>query len=73
MHGIVSYEKMISHQRTKGDICRLITAYLLLWEKINASGRFWCVKCTSPKGECPGQASKLKHECIILSKFSSTK
>ena len=35
--------------------------------------RFWCVKCTDPKGEYIGQASKLKHKCVILSKFSSTK
>ena len=35
--------------------------------------RFWCVKCTNLKGECIGQASKLKRKCIILSKFSSTK
>ena len=35
--------------------------------------RFWCVKCTNPKGECIGQASKFKRKCIILSKFSSTK
>ena len=34
--------------------------------------RFWCVKCTNPKGECTGQASKSKRECIILSKFLST-
>ena len=40
--------------------CRLNDAHLL---------RFWCVKCTNSKGECTGQASKLKCKCIILSKF----
>ena len=29
--------------------------------------RFWCFKCTIPKGECIWQASKLKRKCIILS------
>ena len=55
---------------------RLIAAYLLLrvnLDKIMHALRFWCVKCTNPKGECIGQASKLKRKCIILSKFSSTK
>ena len=55
---------------------RLITAYLLLQvnlDKIMHALRFWCIKCTNPKGACIGQASKLKHKCIILSKFSSTK
>ena len=35
--------------------------------------RFWCFKCTNSKGECIGQASKLKCKYIILSKFSHTK
>ena len=35
--------------------------------------RVWYVKCTNPKGECIGQASKLKRKCIILSNFSNTK
>ena len=39
------------------------------------SPKFWWVKCmnTNPKGECIGQASKLKQKCIILSQFSSTR
>ena len=54
---------------------RLIIAYLLFASEFRQNNaralRFWCVKCTNPKGECIGQASKLKRMCIILSKFSS--
>ena len=44
-----------------------------LWQNNARALRFWCVKCTNLKGECIGQVSKLKRECIILSQFSSTK
>ena len=27
---------------------------------------FWCVKCTNPRGECIGRASKLKRKCICV-------
>ena len=29
--------------------------------------RFWCIKCTNPKGECTGQALQLKRKYMILS------
>ena len=35
-----------------------------LWQSNAHKLKFWCVKCTNPKDECIGQASKLKQKCI---------
>ena len=56
------------------QINNCVFTFVSEFRQINACAlRFWCVKCMNPKGECTGQASKLKRKYIIWSKFLSTK
>ena len=44
-----------------------------VWQNNACTLRFWCITCTNSKGECIGQASKLKQKYIILPQLLRTK